>query len=314
MNRPLALCLSVLLGCATLSTTGFAAEVGALTFRIAADQSGAPRLSLRSAGDRDRMDGDFRWAEIKGFDQARLRATAGQPVRFAVVREAGRIDCAGTSRGDHAEGGCKFTADPAFANLLAARGIERPDEREAFALTMTGATRALVKALAAARYPTPTLDDLMGMAAVGVSPAYIGDLAAHGYRPKDLSHLIAFKALDVTPAYVDELRRFGFAQLTGEEIVQFKALDISPAYARSLRNAGYPDISAEDIVQLRALGVTADYIRSMQPAGLPRLSIDQLVQCKALGVTPGELRAAQGKRLSWSSDDLVAMKVAGLLP
>ena len=81
--------------------------------------------------------------------------------------------------------------------LLASRGIGRPDREQAFGLMALDVRRSLIDAVAAARYPTPSVDDLMSMTAVGVTGGYIGELARAGYRPKSIDSLVQFKALDV---------------------------------------------------------------------------------------------------------------------
>lgn len=316
MNRSISLLFALMFSWVCLTSIGWAADLGQLRFKLTAEASERPHLSLTSGGRNDNHFGSsIDWADLKGLNPAQLRGAGGQPVAFALVREAGRVDCTGrTAPRAEASGSCTFVADSAFANLLKARGIGQPTERQAFALTMTGANRALIDAIAAARYPTPNIDDLAGLSALQVTPAYLQDLSRRGYRPNKISDLIAFKALGVTPAYIEELQRAGFGKLAADEIVQLKALDVSPAYLSSLRTVGYDRLSADEIVQLRALGVTADYIRGFQQAG-HRMSVQQLVQCKAMGIRPEDLRLLDGrKHVSTTADDLIRLKVAGLLP
>ena len=230
MNRPLALLMALLLTCVSLTSVGVAAELGRLSFHLETQRDGRLQLSLSDDGMRNgRSSSSIDLRDLQGLSRAALSGSTASPVSFALVREAGRIDCVGSGRNEAATGSCRFIPNAAFADLLAARGIGRPSERQAFGLTMVGASRALVDGIAAARYPAPSIDDLTALAALHVTPAYIAELAARGYRPAKTSDLIAFKALGVTPAYVDGLRRAGLGQLRADEIVQFKALDISPA-------------------------------------------------------------------------------------
>ena len=85
---------------------------------------------------------------------------------------------------------------PAELPALASRGIARPTEEEAYALTIVEAKRSLVEAVRAANYKTPDIDELTSLAAVEVTPAYIQDLAGRGYKPKDLDDLVQFAAVD----------------------------------------------------------------------------------------------------------------------
>ena len=70
----------------------------------------------------------FRPSELTGLDLAGFRSAGSRPLRFALIREAGRLDCSGHGGESYAAGNCSFTADPAFTQLLESRGIGRPTE------------------------------------------------------------------------------------------------------------------------------------------------------------------------------------------
>src|SRR5690242_15750051 len=55
--------------------------------------------------------------ELQGLSVARL-AGPGGPVRFALVRDAGRLDCSGTAGRLSGRGACSFSVDPRFAAYL----------------------------------------------------------------------------------------------------------------------------------------------------------------------------------------------------
>lgn len=313
MNRPIALLMAMLLTCLGVASVGFAAEMGQLHFQLAKSGRDLVQLTL-SDGERSSYSSSYRADDLQGLAPAAVFGATSGPVRFALVREPGRLDCAGTANAGAASGDCRFTPDQGFGDLLASRGIGRPNARQALGLAMVGASRALVESIAAARYPAPSIADLTGLAALGVDARYIGDLSAGGYRPDRISDLLAFKALGVTPAYVEELRRAGAGRLSADMIVQLKALDVSPAYIASLRRVGYGDLSPDEIVQLKAMGVTAGYIAGFRHQGT-RLPVSKIIEYKALGVTPNDARSARrGTQVSISTEDLIRLKVAGLLP
>ncbi|WP_205480869.1 hypothetical protein [Sphingomonas arenae] len=313
MNRPIALLIAVLLTCLGVTSVGFAAEMGQLRFQLAKSSRDRVQLTL-SDGSRSTFSSSYRSEELQGLVPAAAFGPAAGPVRFALVREPGRLDCTGTASAGASSGDCRFTPDQGFVDLLTRRGIGRPTEDQSLDLTMVGANRALVEAIADASYPAPSISDLTGLAALDVDARYIADLSAGGYRPEKIADLLAFKALGVTPAYVAELRRAGAGSLSADMIVQLKALDVSPAYIASLRRVGYGDLSADEIVQLKAMGVTADYIASFGRDGA-RLPVGKIIEYKALGITPQDARSARrGAQVSISTDDLIRLKVAGLLP
>ena len=210
--------------------------------------------------------------------------------------EAGRLDCAGTAVRRTATGSCGFTADPAFAALLARNGVRRPTDDEAMAMMAVDVRSDLVSALGAARYPAATPGDLIALSALGVTSAYIGDLARTGYRPRSLNELTQFAALKITPDYIDRFARAGYRDIPADQLVQMRALDISPDMLAAFERIGYRPLPIDDLVQFKALGITPDFIQSFRRLGYPHLAADTLVQLKALDVTPEFVRSVNGTR------------------
>ncbi|WP_114228570.1 MULTISPECIES: hypothetical protein [Sphingomonas] len=279
---------SILLAAISITTAGFAADLGELRFTLEA----RPGAKAQVGFDLDERDGrdHNRWRtnstmpirDLNGLAPGDLLGGGSRPLRFAMVRDAGRADCAGTGGDGRGAGRCTVTPERGFESLLAEAGIPRPDRREAFGMLLVDVRRDLVVAVRDAGYRKPSISDLTGLAALGVTPAYIRDLDRRGYKPDHLSDLTAFKALGVTPEYVDGLVRAGFGRLAANDIVQLKALGVSPDYLAQLRAAGYAPFRSSEVVQMRALGITpADFARFRADYG--RVDVDRLVQAKALG-------------------------------
>lgn len=288
MNRCLAFFGALLFSAVSVSSACFAAFSDQVRFTLDEEGGGRNQLHAQFRDDqrgRDRNDWSTSLspADLQGLDLAAFRSGATGPLRFALAREAGRLDCAGTGGRGHGWGDCRFTADPAFTQMLAARGIGTPDPEEAFALMAVNARREVVDAIAAAGFPMPSIDDLTALAALGVDGGYISGLARAGYRPQSIDTLVEFKALGITPEWIA-----GFAPL------------------------GYANLPADDLVQMRALGITPEFVAGFQRIGYRHLSADRLVELKALGVTPEFARAAIGRGTSLpETDDLVQMKLFG---
>jgi hypothetical protein len=287
MHRSLAIFFALILTTVSIASTGFAAEVATLRFEVSEARNDRLQLSLRRNVTPDRATGSsFDVGELAGLDRAALRGRDGAPVGFALVREAGRLDCAGRTQSRKARGTCRFTGDPSFADFLVASGMKRPTDAEWLDLAMVGARRSLVEALRAGRYTMPSPSTLVGMSALGVSPDYIREMAAHGYRPRETSDFIPLKALDVSPAYI-----------------------------RSLKSVGYDRVPVDQLIQLKALGVTADFIASYQRRGFRDLSVSRLVQLKALGIRPEELgRRTAGRPMALTTEHAAPLIMSALLP
>jgi hypothetical protein len=228
----------------------------------------------------------FEPAEFAGLDVGRLRGRGNGPVGFVLVREAGRVDCAGTGGNGYADGTCRFTPNPAFSNLLASHGIARPTDDEAFALVAVNARAELVEGLAAARYPAPSMSDLIAMAALNVSGRYISDLARAGYRPDSTHGLIEFKAMNISPEFIAGFARIGYANMRADELVQLKALNISPDFVAGFERIGYRRLPVDTLVQLKALDVTPEFILSLERSGIVHPSPNEAVRIKVVGIPP----------------------------
>src|SRR6478735_261272 len=304
MNRSLALLAALVLTAISVSSACIASPSKTMSFSLQA-HSGRPDVQFSlNHGDRrnqSSMSGSFELADLPGLDVNALRQPGQRPISFAYIREAGRVDCSGTGGNSIASGRCNFTPNAGFSDFLAARGIGRPSLDEAYALTMTHATRELVDALAQNRYPRPNIEKLTELSAVGVDRPFIAGLAARGFAPKDLDDLTQFAALDITPAYIDALSRVGYRGLSADEITEFKAVGVDPAFIGALAQAGYRNLAAGDLVQLAALKIDPGFIRSFAQIGYSNLPVDTLVQLKALDVTPEFVRSLNAHGLHPSS-------------
>lgn len=287
MHRSLAFCLALILTTASIATVGLAAEVGTLRFEVSEASNDRLQVNLRrDTAPSSSISSSFDVRELAGLDRAALRGRNGTPVAFALVREAGRLDCAGRAEAKRGRGTCRFAGDPSFAAFLVASGVKRPTDGEWVDLAVVGARRSLVEALKAGRYTMPTPSTLVGMTALGVSPDYVREMAAHGYRPRQTADFIPLKALDVSPAYI-----------------------------RSLKSVGYDRVPVEQLIQLKALGVTAEFIASYQRRGFRDLSVSRLIQLKALGIRPEELgRQTAGRPMSMVTDQGAPLIMSALLP
>lgn len=244
MDRCLALIGAVLCAFVSISSACMAAPAEWIHFTLEPQRGSGndthiqARFRREGPGDQDNdWSSGFRPTDLVGLDVAGFRAGGTRPLRFAVIREAGRLDCGGNGGESYAAGDCGFAPDPAFTRLLVSRGIGRPSDEQAFGLMAVNAKREVIDAIAGTRYPTPSIDNLMALSALGVNDAYISDMARAGYRPRTLDALIQFKALDITPEWIAGFVRIGYADLSADELVQLKALDITPEFVRSVAAA-----------------------------------------------------------------------------
>jgi hypothetical protein len=264
MNIRLAFLAALIVSTAAAVHPGCAAtKIEQIRFTLEpAERDGMIRARFRRSDERSDWTTEFNSSEFQGIDLARLRAENG-PIHFAIVREAGRLDCDGEGGRAKASGTCDFTFDAGFARLLESRGIGRPSRDEALALMAVDARRSLIDALAEARYPTPSVDKLIPLAAVGVSGNYIEEMAKAGHRPESLDRLIEVKALGISANFINGFASVGYDDLATNELVQLKALNITPAFIAGFQRIGYRKLPVSKLVELKALDVTPEMVRAM---------------------------------------------------
>lgn len=287
MNRFVALVGALLAALISVSSACSAAPSQSIHFTLSPER-GDNRIhaSFRSgnrAGRESNWSTEFSTAELAGLDMAAFRSAGTRPLRFALVRQAGRLDCAGRGGGSHGEGDCGFIANPAFIQLLESRGIARPTNEQALGLMAVNVRRELIDAIAAAHYPTPTIDNLMALSALGIDERYIGGMAQAGYRPRTLDALVQFKALNITPQWIGGFVRIGYGGLPADQLMQIKALDITPAYIAGFERVGYHHLTVDKLVQLKALDITPEFVRSVAGPGGQMPDVARLMELKTVG-------------------------------
>lgn len=285
MTRMLAFVAAMLLTAIMVSSACVAQSGSPLQFTIEPAHR-AGEIYVRFLRDRNghsesNWSTSFRPSELAGLDTAALDSPGTRAIHFAILRDAGRVDCAGTGGNQMARGTCNVTPDQNFLRLLAEHGIGQPTDGQTFSLIAVNVRRDLISALGEARYPTPTIQQLIELSAVDVTPAYIRALAAQGYRPPSIQGLVEFGALKITPEYIGSFARAGYGNLKSDELVQLKALGITPEYIAGFDRIGYGRLPVDTLVQLKAMDITPEYVRAVEQGGaLP--SPDHLVQLKAV--------------------------------
>jgi hypothetical protein len=288
MNRPLALVCAILVAFVTVSSACMAQAPDWIRFTLEPQRDGSGKIHARFEHANERGS-DSNWStgfmpsELVGLEVSSFHAPGSRPLHFALVREAGRLDCNGNGGHDIANGTCRFAENPGFAQLLASRGIGRPTRDQAFGMMAVNVRRALIDAVAAAHYPTPTIDNLMALAALGVDARYIADMARAGYRPRTLQSLVEFKAVGITPQWIAGFVRVGYANLPGNGLVEMRALGITPDYIEGFQRIGYRNLPVDTLVQLKALDITPEFVRAVAGAGQPLPPVSHLVELKMFG-------------------------------
>lgn len=261
-------------------------------------------ISYRTRGGQSVWNNTTPLAELQGLDPAAL-AGDHVPVRFQLVREAGRFACEGTAGRGRGTGECRFEPDSAFAAGLAERGIDTPTRSQQYSLALArvglglvdeldqhdyarpdmddlvaagihGVSVDFVRAMSAAGYRVGTVDGLVSMRIHGVSEDYVAALAEAGYRP-DADTLVAFRIHGVSPDYIRALASAGAGRFSPDDLVAMRIHGVDPDFVRELAALGYRDLEADDLTRMRIHGVSTDFVRDAVASSAQRPSLDELV-------------------------------------
>lgn len=275
-----------------------------------ADDPGRVQFSIgyRSGRGRSNWSNTTDLTELPGLTAAQLAAD-NSPIRFQIVREAGRFDCEGVARRGRGTGECSFTPDPAFAAALARHRIAAPTREESYGLALARVGIAMVEELERQGYQTPDAGDLVGAGIHRVDAAYIRDMAAAGYRVGTVDGLVQMRIHRVTPDYIAALQAAGYRP-SAEMAVQMRIHGATPDYIRALGAAGATGFDTDDLVALRIHGVRPEYVGELRTLGYERLSAEDLTAMRIHGVSADFVRRANaeaGRRLS--PDELVSERL-----
>ena len=200
----------------------------------ARDEEGRPYLRFARDGMNSAM-GAENLPEAADALAAVSSASGGEPVAFAVTREAGVLACSGrvTGRG-RAAGTCRFDPDADFVAALAAKGLVPEDVEELLGLAFVDARLASIDELSRAGFVVADVDELAAVAALEVTGAYAIELRAAGLQPEDLDELVSAKAVGVEPGWIAEMAEAGYAGMEMERAIELRALGIDADYARRM--------------------------------------------------------------------------------
>lgn len=239
-------------------------------------------------GSNSNMGQSYSFDELQGLTREQALATGA--VKFALVREAGTIDCEGSFTNGKGAGTFRFTPNQAFVSAMKTRGFDfdKPGkhdrESDAGERLFAAATLNVTTALA---------DDLLS--------AHLGNLDT-----EDLFKAAIFK---VDSKFMSEMKATGFPNLDMEDLVKARIFKIDAEYVREVRDMGFKDADMENLTKLRIFKVTPEFISQMQTEGLSNLSIEQLVKLKIFNIDSAFIRQARSEGVPVEVEKLVQKRI-----
>ncbi|MGE3397015.1 MAG: hypothetical protein AB7H79_08960 [Sphingomonas sp.] len=265
-------------------------------------------IGYRSGRGRSMWSNTTDLSELDGLTSQQL-AGDGLPIRFRIVREAGRFDCEGVARRGRGAGECRFEADPAFATTLSRHRIAAPTRSQSYSLALARVGIALIEELGRQDYQRPEVDDLVSAGVHRVDVAYVRGMANAGYRVGTVDGLVRMRIHRVTPDYIEALAAAGYRP-SADMAVRLRIHGATPDYIRALAAAGGTGYGTDDLVNMRIHRVSPEFIGALRSMGYERLSASQLTSMRIHRVEADFIRRmneAAGRRLT--PEELVSRRL-----
>jgi hypothetical protein len=241
-----------------------------------------------SRGGRNQNGQTYDFSELQGL--SREQAQAGGPVRFSMVREAGRIDYEGSFQNGKGSGTFIFTGNQGFLASMKSRGFdftkrERFDDDggditdRLFAATTLNVTTALADDLMSAGFGNLDVNDLFKAAIFKVDSKFMREMKASGYPNLTMEDLVKARIFKIDAEFVTQVTQMGLEKEGFESLVKMQIFKVSPQFVNEVRNEGLTDLKIEDLVKLRIFKIDAEYIRKARSEGAS-IDVEHLVQRK----------------------------------
>lgn len=238
-------------------------------------------------GGRNQMGQSYDLSELQGL--SREQVASGGPVKFSLVREAGRIDCEGNFQNGTGSGTFQFTGNQGFVSAMKSRGFDfeqnsfdregRDSEDRLFAATALNVTTTLADDLISSGFGQLNVDDLFKAAIFKIDSKFMREMKASGFPNLTMEDLVKARIFKIDAEFVTKVTQMGFDKEPFESLVKMQIFKVTPEFVSEIRNEGLTDVSVEDIVKLRIFKIDAEYIRQAKAGGVP-LDVERLVQRK----------------------------------
>jgi hypothetical protein len=245
-------------------------------------EAGQVHFGLRQRTDRynNNIEMDQPVTAFTGLD---LATPGRHDVNFAMVRDAGRLDCEGYVKDGEGAGTFRFTPDAKYAAAMNAIGFDGIDAPKQFAMALHDVSVEFAKQTKAENLSNLDTDKLLAFRIFNVDSKFIRDMRAAGLAAKDADRLIAFRVHGVTPAIVRDLRQ-SHIDASEDQLIAFRVHGVTPEFVRKVEKLGFGSAEPDQLVAMRVHGVTPEYIAGLQSKGMKDLTIDKLVSLKIHGI------------------------------
>jgi hypothetical protein len=283
--------VAAFLGAITVvNTTAQTAVSGDWTASLDNEKAGTIQLNFErrtQRGTRSQMGHSYDFAELQGL--SRDQASGSGPVKFSLVREAGRIDCEGNFQNGKGSGTFTFTPSSTFVSAMKNRGFdfeqdasrngEHDPEERLFAATTLNVTTALADDLNSANFGKLQVEDLFKAAIFKIDSNFMREMKASGFENMGMEELVKARIFKVDAEFARQVSQMGFEKEPFESLVKMRIFKVTPEFIAEVRNEGITNLTIEEAVKMQIFKIDSEFIRQAKADGVP-LDVEQLVRRK----------------------------------
>jgi len=233
-----------------------------------------------------------------------LLTGAGGATGFSIRHDAGTFTFEGAFRNGVGSGTFTFVPDNGFAQMMVARGYDRPTPNQLAMLARQDVGMAFLDELIAQGYRRSTLAQIVRAVEHNIDSGYLRDMGTLGYRVGTIDTLIDMRDHGVSPQYVQGIAAEGLTGLSAWDLIRARDHGVSPEYIRDLGQLGLRLTAVDALVNARDHGVSAEYVRSMRDEGYT-LIVDELIRARDHGVSAEYVRDMRGLGYRLRVDQLI---------
>jgi hypothetical protein len=206
-----------------------------------------------------------------------------QDVRFAVTRDAGRLDFEGTLRDGAGAGSFWFSPSARYVEDMKALGYSGIEGDRQLAMAIHDVSLKFARDMRDRKLHDLDTEKLLAFRIHGVTGQFIDGLQAAGLHESDSNNLIAFRIHGVTADMVRSLRSSGY-EIASEQLIAMRIHGVSFEFIDALKKLGYEHPKPELLIAMRVHGVSPEYIEQLQARGVKDLTLEKLLAMKIHGI------------------------------
>jgi hypothetical protein len=267
-------------------------------------------VQVRRHGNHNMMSrDDWPLSEFQGLD---ITTQARHDVQFALVRDAGRIDCEGFVKDGEGAGTFRFTPNAKYQPAMSALGFGDFDEEKQFAMALHNVSLEFARQMKSENLIGLDTDKLIAFGIFNVTHEFIRDMRASGMPAREADKLIAFRVHGITPAFVAAIKKAGF-NVDEDHVIAMKIHGVTPEWIALMAKNGYSGLDEDKLIAFRIHGVTPEFIEKVEGMGFKHPDPDDLVAMRIHNVTPEYIKKLKDRGVKdLTIDQLVSLRIHGI--